>query len=484
MTKLLSIHKFAIAKIYLVAGLSLTLLTGSFYLFGYRPLTSQLQTEHIYELAHFLDSRAWLLQQIIDKHFDLAHQSASRTAIRKKQAAYLNGSAGLDDLIAFSRPKLADAMDANKDITGISRFDPSGLLLFSVGQPLPEGIAARCDLPHLDRIKLLRPAPVDTNQGRLIYCSPIIDREAGRVGADILVMKDDSIKKIVNAHYQNESNPIISGIVSNNEIIYWPDKQHDPDARRVLEIYVETNDVTPGYIIRSKQLKQDGWKVFVVVSEEHFFADIQQQLMLLLEVIGTVAVLLFALTVAALRPIIRTLSNEQKLLELSQRDGLTGLYNQAHMQELLDSELARASRYRLQLSIILLDIDHFKQINDTHGHQAGDEALKKLAILLNQCTRIHDTSARYGGEEFMLILPETGTSGAHVVAERLRETVAATRFTYGRATFSYTISLGIACFSAAMGPVEKRTLIEMADAAMYKSKKAGRNRLTVAEWPE
>jgi diguanylate cyclase (GGDEF)-like protein len=84
----------------------------------------------------------------------------------------------------------------------------------------------------------------------------------------------------------------------------------------------------------------------------------------------------------------------------------------------------------------------------------------------------------------MLILPETGTSGAHVVAERLRETVAATRFIYGQTAFSFTISLGIACFSAAMGPVEKRTLIEMADAAMYKSKKEGRNRLTLAEWPE
>jgi diguanylate cyclase (GGDEF)-like protein len=484
MTDLLRIHKIEIAKIYLVAGLSLSLLTCSFYFLGYKPLRTRLETEHTYELAHFLDSRVWLLQQIINKHFDLANQSASRTAIRKKQVAYLNASVSLDDLIAFSKPKLADAMRANKDMVGISRFDPTGLLLFSVGEPLPVGIAASCDLTNLDRIRLLRPVLFGTNQRRLIYCSPIFDREAGRVGTDILIMKDDSIRQVINAPYQHENNSIISGIVSNGEIIYWPDTQYDPVDKRVLKTFIETNDATPGYIIRSKQLEQDDWNVYVVVNRERFFAEIKQQQLILLAVIGAVAVLLFALTIVALRPIIRTLSNEKKLLELSQRDGLTGLYNQTHMQELLDCELARASRYSQQLSIIMLDIDHFKQINDTYGHQAGDEALKKLTIVLNHCTRIQDTTARYGGEEFMLILPETGTGGARLFAERLRETVAATQFTYGKAAFSFTISLGIVSYSAAMGPVEKRSLIEMADTALYKSKKEGRNRLTVAEPPE
>ena len=122
-----------IFKLYQVVGLGCALLTATLYLFGFKPLADQLRTEHFNEVTHFLDSGSSLLRAVLDKHVDLAHQSASRTAIRNKQIAWLEGKVSKQALVAVSAPKLADAMNANQEIVGIQRHGPHGELLFSVG---------------------------------------------------------------------------------------------------------------------------------------------------------------------------------------------------------------------------------------------------------------------------------------------------------------------------------------------------------------
>ncbi len=167
-------------------------------------------------------------------------------------------------------------------------------------------------------------------------------------------------------------------------------------------------------------------------------------------------------------------------LELARRlantDGLTGLYNHRHLQERLRQEIERAGRYGRPLSVVMADLDHFKRFNDTYGHPRGDEVLIEVSHTLRQVTRAADIVARYGGEEFTLILPETPTHDAGVLAERARSCVEALEF--GEKEARVTLSLGIASLAPGMS---QAALIQAADTALYTAKHRGRNRVCFAE---
>lgn len=168
-----------------------------------------------------------------------------------------------------------------------------------------------------------------------------------------------------------------------------------------------------------------------------------------------------------------------RLREWAIRDGLTGLYNHRHFQELLRNELARAERYDQPLACVMVDLDHFKQINDTYGHPFGDEVLKKVAAALTDGARKVDLVARYGGEEFVLVLPSTDAHGAVQVAERVRRAVEAEPFRHDGRTVHLTLSLGVAT-SELPGVTDEHSLVKRADMALYAAKRAGRNRVMVA----
>ena len=112
-----------------------------------------------------------------------------------------------------------------------------------------------------------------------------------------------------------------------------------------------------------------------------------------------------------------------KLREMALKDGLTGLYNHKYFQDFLDGEFARAVRYRRQFSLVMFDLDHFKKINDSYGHRAGDIVLKQISALVQELVRENDIVARYGGEEFAIVLPETDLKGGAILAERIRKAV-------------------------------------------------------------
>ncbi len=168
--------------------------------------------------------------------------------------------------------------------------------------------------------------------------------------------------------------------------------------------------------------------------------------------------------------------DERELEQLATHDGLTGLYSHRMFHVLLEEERARNDRFGRQLSLLMLDIDHFKRVNDTHGHQAGDLILKGLSDLLNRQARAIDRVCRYGGEEITLLLPETDANGAANIAERLRAAVEREAFDVGNGrTIPITVSIGIASYPLDADSTEK--LIAAADAAMYVAKQAGRNRV-------
>jgi diguanylate cyclase (GGDEF)-like protein len=167
------------------------------------------------------------------------------------------------------------------------------------------------------------------------------------------------------------------------------------------------------------------------------------------------------------------------LSEISARDSLTGLYNRWYVMEKIDSEMNRAMRHGYPMSVLMLDLDHFKSINDSYGHPAGDAVLKSVGQVLKDSCRVYDVAGRYGGEEFCIVLPETKVGGTTTVAERIRERLASTPQTVGQKSIIVTASIGIAGVDSVSddGVLSASALVERADRALYAAKHHGRNRV-------
>lgn len=162
------------------------------------------------------------------------------------------------------------------------------------------------------------------------------------------------------------------------------------------------------------------------------------------------------------------------IYQLMTNDALTHAHNRRYFEGELARETSRAARYGRPLALVTFDVDHFKAVNDTHGHLGGDEVLRQLGTIVRSLVRREDVFARVGGEEFALLVPEGTLSGAGLLAERLRERIASTPFLVEGRSFTVTCSFGVAFFAAgAVG--SPRELVERADAALYAAKAAGRN---------
>ena len=166
----------------------------------------------------------------------------------------------------------------------------------------------------------------------------------------------------------------------------------------------------------------------------------------------------------------------EKLQKLAITDGLTKLYNSRSFYSQLELEVDRFNRYRHPLSLLLLDIDHFKAYNDTYGHLEGDKVLVRFSQIIKSCLRANDSAYRYGGEEFTVILPETGGEKAKTVAQRIRQTLESEKFKpQADKTVKITISIGVTQYYP---QEELSTFIQRADRAMYLSKQKGRNKVS------
>ncbi len=170
-------------------------------------------------------------------------------------------------------------------------------------------------------------------------------------------------------------------------------------------------------------------------------------------------------------------SRTRQLEEESKRDPLTGLYNRRHLDDVLEEEFEQAQRHRWPLSVVFADLDHFKQVNDQHGHQAGDKVLAAAAQLLVSNTRGGDVIARYGGEEFVVVLPGSGIVAARAVCKRLVDAFGRTQHDVGNGkSVTVTVSLGVAAHGEAVEFQNVTELVRAADRALYTAKLAGRSR--------
>jgi two-component system cell cycle response regulator len=166
----------------------------------------------------------------------------------------------------------------------------------------------------------------------------------------------------------------------------------------------------------------------------------------------------------------------ERIRNLSIRDSLTELYNHRHSMALVANEFERVGRYQESVSVLMVDIDHFKRFNDEHGHQVGDAILRDVARVLKDTLRTVDSIGRYGGEEFMAILPHTGYDEAHRTGERLRQAIEAFVFRHADRNLRVTVSVGVATFPSDLVD-SPGALIREADRALYRAKEGGRNRV-------
>ncbi|MDP4546845.1 sensor domain-containing diguanylate cyclase [Marinobacter sp. MDS2] len=169
-------------------------------------------------------------------------------------------------------------------------------------------------------------------------------------------------------------------------------------------------------------------------------------------------------------------ANEQ-LAKLSMTDRLTGLLNRGTWENLVDAEFERYGRYGQTTTLVMFDIDHFKSVNDTYGHLAGDDVIRHTAQVTRDSIRQSDSAGRYGGEEFGLILPETDAENARILCERIRETIAQSRVNTTAGDIQYTISMGIAQLGGE--PENYMQWMQQADKALYRAKEGGRNKVVI-----
>ncbi|MGD9160080.1 MAG: diguanylate cyclase [Desulfobacteraceae bacterium] len=167
-----------------------------------------------------------------------------------------------------------------------------------------------------------------------------------------------------------------------------------------------------------------------------------------------------------------------RMVDMSIRDELTGLFNRRYFIDAIETEVARSQRYKTDLVLCIFDIDHFKKVNDTYGHPAGDKVLSKIGKMLSDSIRDNDIACRYGGEEFAILLPHTNIEEASIMGERFRELVASYDFTHNSVHMSITVSIGIAQYQSGKDNTSA-LLIEQADTALYQAKEEGRNRTII-----
>lgn len=257
---------------------------------------------------------------------------------------------------------------------------------------------------------------------------------------------------------------VAGSAVKNSNILHFRDYQ---EGKKDFQIF-------PGIFLPIRSLvclplimKDETIGVFVIASrKDNFFSQYEVRVF---EIIATYTTMAIANAEAY-----------TQMEKMAITDGLTGLFNHRYFQESLFKEIERAERYNEKLSLLLIDIDHFKKINDTYGHPVGDKVLKEVAKILFSTIRTVDIAARYGGEEFAVILTNTGGKGALDTAERIRGIIEQHKFNIGNASLKVTASIGAALFPEDGGLPEdggrQRLLISKADGALYLAKQDGRNR--------
>ena len=304
-------------------------------------------------------------------------------------------------------------------------------------------------------------------------------------GFPILVVDDDVVSRSLIERYLTKAGFEVSSAGNGKEALSLLEQQFFPF---VLTDWMMPEMDGPELCRKIRDRKTDGYVFIILITARDAKTDIVSGLEAgaddyLTKPIHSAELL------ARINTGIRILKLEQSLIsaneeirQLSITDSLTGCFNRAYLNERYPQEFSRAQRYNHSLSVIIGDIDHFKKVNDTYGHQAGDMALKMVGnCLMAQIREQIDWVVRYGGEEFLIILPETDCNGAMVLSERLRLAISNLEIEYEGQKLRITASFGAASIKVTDSAVSMEQLINYADEQLYASKRGGRNCVNVLD---
>lgn len=300
----------------------------------------------------------------------------------------------------------------------------------------------------------------------------------GSIEVGIVVLDKDFNVQVWNQFMENHSS-IVPGIIQDKNIFeFFPEIDEEWFTRKAAPAF---SLKSPVFIIWEQRpyLFHFDCNRPITSQANHMYQNITIfPLASLTGEVEQVCLVIYDVTDEAVSRLGMKLLNSQ-LEKISRIDGLTGLYNRRFWEEQFVMEFKRDQRSDSPSALIMLDIDHFKKVNDTYGHPAGDEVIKALAGIIKKATRETDIAGRYGGEEFAIILPDTPVANVEFVSERIRRLVEKCTVVYDEIDISFTISIGIAGFKQ----THKDSIqwLDSADKALYKAKLSGRNQVIVAE---
>jgi len=304
----------------------------------------------------------------------------------------------------------------------------------------------------------------------------------------ILVVDDDIVSRTVMKKYLNKAGFEVHTAANGKEALSLFDEQFCPI---VLTDWMMPEISGPDLCRMIREKDTDGYVFILLITARDSKTDIVSGLEAGADDYLTkpihpdelVARINTGIRILKLEQSLKSANEEIRLLSIT--DPLTGCYNRTYLGERFPQELNRSKRYNHHLSVVLADIDHFKTVNDTHGHQAGDLVLKAFArCVMDQIRDRVDWAVRYGGEEFLIVLPETACNGAGIMAERLRRAVSDLSIHHEDREIEITASFGGACADFTQDDQRRLTmeqLINQADEQLYRSKNEGRNRVSIVE---
>lgn len=293
----------------------------------------------------------------------------------------------------------------------------------------------------------------------------------------IVIVNKDFTVEVWNQFMENHSQIDATSIVDENLFTFFPDIQQSWFTRKCNPVFALATPVFMIWEQRHYLFKFETNRP-VTANSDYMYQNIT--IMPMLDDHGKVdklCILIYDATDQALNKL-RVEGLNAQLQTMSRVDGLTGLYNRRYWQERFEREFKLSTRNKSCMSLMMLDIDHFKAVNDTYGHQTGDEVIKNIADIIRQATRETDIAGRYGGEEFVILLPDTPCENAITVAQRIRKAVMGTIVKYEQHEVNYTCSVGVADLQATY--TKPQMWIEAADKALYAAKEGGRNKVHIA----
>jgi len=415
----------------------------------FAPLKMELETSLENNFRNLVSISEQNVENYLDRSLESVNSLSSRTMIKNKLESHVNGDLGINELRDYTQPKYADGVKVLDNAVSAYRLCSEHIVAHFGEEKL--SLINSYDFDELKNQEI----KIDTEKNYIINKSTIIDDSGNRLGLDFIIIDFENIMDNIN------------------------DGRIDYSIIRSMEnpqkTAVQKND--DGLIVEYRKLLATDYWLKAEMPSGILYDNLNT---ITTQIVLAVLFAVFLISAAVIKSLESTSQELVKELkedlkektEMAEKDDLLDIYNRNKFREEIQKEMERASRYGSKLSLIMFDIDYFKEINDNHGHKKGDQILIQIVNMVKAEIRKQDILARYGGDEFLLLCPESSADESFQLAERLRDSIDNYE---SRKIDQLSCSFGVTSYDAENDDSE--SFIQRADAALYKAKELGRNKV-------